>query len=328
MATLATTAVTFAEAAKRQDPDGKIAAVVEILQETNEILEDAMTMEANDGTGHRTTIRSQLPTAYWRKLNQGVPNSKSKTKQVRDETGSLEVYSEVDKDIADLNGNTAAFRLSEDAAFLEAMNQEMGDVTFYGDTTVDAKEFHGLSSRYSDLSAGNAENIIDAGGTGSDNTSIWLVTWGDASAFYLHPKGSEAGLQADDKGQQTLQDSSGNQYEGYRTHYQWKLGLVLKNWKSVVRIANIDVSDLTKDGSGSSADLIDLMVQAVEQRRGAGKVAFYCNRTIRSYLRRQISNKSNVNLSLGEVAGKKAILFDEYPIRLCEALLNTEARVV
>ncbi len=33
--------------------------------------------------------------------------------------GMLETYSEIDKALADLNGNTAAYRLSEDRAFLE-----------------------------------------------------------------------------------------------------------------------------------------------------------------------------------------------------------------
>jgi len=327
MATLASTVVTFADAAKRTDPDGNTAAIVELLMQENEILKDGGIREGNLPTGHRSTVRTGLPTAYWRKLNQGGPKSKSATKQVDDQVGSLEAYAEVDKDIADLNGNTAEFRASEDMAFLEAMNQEMGTTTFYGDTTVDEKEFHGLAPRYSSLSASNAENIIDGGGTGSDNTSIWVITWGDNTCHYIYPKGSKAGLNQDDKGQVTLEDSSGDNYEGYRTHYQWKLGLVLRNWKSVVRVANIDVSDLTKDASGSSADLVDLLAQAVEQRRGIGTIAIYCNRTIRSVLRRQIKNSNNVNISMAEVAGEQVVAFDGIPVRVCEAILNTESQV-
>ncbi|MCQ4021275.1 major capsid protein, partial [Klebsiella pneumoniae] len=132
-------------------------------------------VEGNLPTGHRTTIRSGLPSATWRLLNYGVQPSKSTTVQVTDGIGMLETYAEIDKSLADLNGNTAEFRLSEDRAFIEAMNQQMAQTLFYGDTSVNPQQFMGLSSRYSDLTATNAQNIIDAGGTGTDNTSIWLI---------------------------------------------------------------------------------------------------------------------------------------------------------
>jgi hypothetical protein len=48
-------------------------------------------------------------------LNYGVASSKSRTAQVTDSCGMLEAYAEIDKALADLNGNSAAFRLSETA---------------------------------------------------------------------------------------------------------------------------------------------------------------------------------------------------------------------
>lgn len=328
MSTLAKQAVTFAEAAQRTAPNGNIDTIVEILQETNEILDDALVVEGNLPTGHKSTQRTELPIAYWRKLNKGVPKGKSKTKPMTDTCGSLETYSEIDKDIADLNGNTQEFRASEDEAFLEGMNQQMADTSFYGDTTVNEEQFHGLSSRYSSLAAGNGGHIIDAGGVGSDNTSIWVITWGPNTCHYIYPKASTAGLQQMDKGQVTLEDANGDMYEGYRTHYKWRLGLVLRNWKSVVRIANIDVSDLTADASGVSANIINLLTMAVSKRRGNGNIAIYCNETVMTYLRLQIANKANVNLTLETFAGKKVPSFDGYPIRQVDAILNTEGRVI
>ena len=50
--------------------------------------------------------------------------------QVTDSIGMLETYAEVDKSLADLNGNTDEFRLSEDRAFIEAMNQAMAQTLF------------------------------------------------------------------------------------------------------------------------------------------------------------------------------------------------------
>ena len=238
MATLSTNNPTLADLAKRTDPDGKIDSIVELLSETNECLQDMTFMEGNLPTGHRTTIRSGLPSATWRKLNYGVQPSKSTTVQVTDSCGMLEAYAEVDKALADLNGNSATFRLSEDRAFLESMNQTMANTLFYGDTGTTHRNL-GLSARYSSTAAESGDNIV-LGGSGSDNTSIWLVVWGPNTCHGIVPKGT-AGLQHCDLGQVTLDDAAGGRYEGYRTHYKWDVGLTLRDWRYAVRIANVDV---------------------------------------------------------------------------------------
>jgi hypothetical protein len=327
MATVGTL-LTLADWAKRQDPDGKHAQIIEILRQTEEMLDDAMFIEGNLPTGHRHTVRGGLPTPSWRLLNYGVPVTKSQTKQVDDACGMLEDYSEVDKALADLNGDTAAFRWGEDIAHIQGMSNTMASTMIYGNTASDPEKFLGLAPRYNSLSAENAGNIINAGGTGSDNTSIWLISWGLKRVFGIFPKGSKAGLQFSDKGQVTLDDTDGNHYEGYRSHYKWDAGFTVADWRYAVRICNIDVSDLTKDASGSSADLVDLMTQAIELLPDTnGKTAFYCNRTVRSFLRRQITRSDNVNISMSEVAGKKAVMFDEYPVRRVDSILNNEAKI-
>ena len=329
MAVLSTTNPTLADVAKRYDADGKIDTIVELLSETNEVLEDMTFLEGNLPTGHKTTVRSGLPSSTWRKLNYGVQPSKSTTVQITDTTGMLEAYAEVDKALADLNGNTASFRLSEDRAFLESMNQTMANTLFYGDTGTDPEKFMGLSSRYNSTSAESGDNIIVGGGSGSDNTSIWLVCWGPNTCHGIYPKGSQAGLNHQDLGEVTLEDAANGKYQGYRTHYKWDIGMSVRDWRYIVRIPNIDVSNLTKDASGSSAALVDLMVQAVEKLPNVnlGRCVFYGNRTISSILRRQITNTSNVRLSMDEVAGKRVMSFDGIPFRRNDAILNTEAAV-
>jgi hypothetical protein len=331
MGTLSTTNPTLADVAARMTADGKIdPQIVEMLNETNEILDDMTVIEANGFTEHKTTVRSGLPAGTWRKLNYGVQPEKSRTVPVKDSMGMLETYAEVDKALADLNGNSAAWRLSEDRAFIEGMNQTMASTLFYGDSSADPEKFMGLAPRYNSLSAENAMNIIDAGGTGSDNASIWLIVWGPNTCHTIFPKGSAAGLQSRDLGEHTLTDAAGGRYQGYRTHYKWDIGAVLRDWRYVVRIANIDVSDLTKTGS-TGADLIDLMTQALElvPNVGMGRPAFYMPRKIRSFLRRQITNKVAAStLTMEEIAGKKVVAFDGVPCRRTDALLLTEARVV
>lgn len=329
MPTLSTLNPTLADLASRMTSDGKIdPMIVEMLAQTNEIIDDMTVIEANGFTEHKTTVRSGLPTGTWRKLNYGVQPEKSRTVQVKDSMGMLETYAEVDKALADLNDNKAAWRLSEDRAFIEGMNQTMATTLFYGDSSADPEKFMGLSPRYDSLSAENKGNILTGSGTGSTNTSIWLVVWGPNTMHSLYPKGSQAGLSSRDLGEQTLTDVSGGLYQGYRTHYKWDLGFTLRDWRYAVRIANIKTADLKKDAV-SGADLVDLMIQAQEliPNLGLGRPVFYCNRQISSYLRRQITNSKNVNITREEVAGKKVTAFDGIPVRRTDALLNTEATV-
>ena len=118
MATLSTSNLTLADWAKRSDPDGRVPIVAELLSQSNEILDDCVFKEGNLPTGERVVIRTGLPSVYWRALNQGIPNSKSTTAQIDEACGILEARSEVDKDLAMLNGNTAQFRLSEDLSLI------------------------------------------------------------------------------------------------------------------------------------------------------------------------------------------------------------------
>lgn len=331
MPTLKAINPTLADVAARTDSKGNIITnIVELLNETNDVLTDMTFVEANNQTEHKTTIRSGLPDATWRKIYYGAPPSKSQVITVRDSLGMLEAYAEIDKALADLNGNSASWRLSEERAFIEAMNQQMATALWYGDSSVHPERFTGLAPRYNSLSAENGRNILDAGGTGADNTSIWLVVWGQNTCHGIYPKGSQAGLQKRDLGEHTLQDAQGGLYQGYRSHYKWDMGLSLRDWRYVVRIANIKEADLKKDAS-SGADLIDLMTQALElvPNLNLGRAVFYCNRNIRSFLRRMIAHKViNSTLTMEQVAGKHVVAFDSVPVRISDALLSTEARIV
>lgn len=319
---------TLLDVTKRLDPDGKIATIAEIMTQENAILEDMVYVEGNLPTGHRTTMRSGIPEPTWRKLYGGVQPSKSRTVQVTDSCGMLEAYAEVDKALADLNGNTAAFRLSEDTAHIQGMANELASTIFYGDKSK-PEEFVGLAPRFNSLSEENAENIVNCGGTGATNTSIWLCVWGNQTAHGIYPKGSKAGLQMEDKGQVTIEniDGAGGRMEAYRTHYRHDVGLCVRDWRYVVRVANIDVTAL--DTLENTKNLIKWMIMASERipNLSAGRACWYVNRTIREKLRLGILEKIASNLSWETVAGKRIMTFDDIPVRRCDALLNTESAV-
>ena len=338
MATLSNSNLTLADWAKRSDPDGRVPIVAELLSQSNEILDDCVFKEGNLPTGERVVIRTGLPSVYWRALNQGIPNSKSTTAQVDEACGILEARSEVDKDLAMLNGNTAQFRLSEDTAFLEAMNQTQAETMFYGNPGTDPKKFLGLAPRYGDLSADNAVNILSAGGSGSDNASVYLVVWGDNTVYCPFPKGSKAGLTHEDLGEQTVYNSDGTRLQAFATRYQWKNGLVVKDWRYVVRICNIDISDLLgstgTQASTTSTALVKLMARALYRipNMAMGRAAFYMNRTVHSGLSIAAMDKSQSVLAIQEGlsqfgTAQSYLSFLGVPLRRVDALINTEAAV-
>jgi len=338
MATLSNSNLTLADWAKRSDPDGRVPIVAELLSQTNEILDDCVFKEGNLPTGERVIIRTGLPAVYFRALNQGIPGSKSTTAQVDEACAILEARSEVDKDLAMLNGNTAQFRLSEDTAFLEAMNQTQAETMFYGNPGTDPKKFLGLAPRYGDLSADNAVNILDAGGSGSDNASVYLVVWGDQTVYCPFPKGSKAGLMHEDLGEQTVYNSDGTRLQAFATRYQWKNGLVVKDWRYVVRICNIDISDLVgvtgTQATTAATALVKQMARATYRipNMGMGRAAFYMNRTVHSGLSIAAMDKSQnvleIEKGLTQFGQAKSYLsFLGTPIRQVDTLINSEARV-
>lgn len=339
MATLAAGQLTLFDAAKRMDPNGQAAQIAELLSQMNDNLEDMVVVEGNLPTGHRVTIRTGLPTVYFRQINAGVPLSKATTAQVDEGVALMEAYSEVDERLVKLASNGPALRMTEDKAFLEAMNQQQTSTMFYGNVGVDAKTYTGLATRYSSLSAGNGANIIDAGGTGSDNSSIFLIGWGESTIFCTYPKGTTAGLQMNDLGKDTVIDAAGGRFQAWRTQFVWENGLVVKDWRYGVRIANIDVSDLVgqtgTQASTAATQIIYGMSRALDRLPSFGGIrpAFYMNRTHFSMLRIAALGKSNTALAIVPALSQfgtpqNRLEFMGVPIRNVDQLTLAETRVV
>jgi hypothetical protein len=337
MATLGINALTLADAAKRKDPSGKTAKIVELLSQTNEILNDMLFVEGNLPTGHRVTVRTGLPTAYYRLTNQGVPSSKSTTAQITENAASLEARSEVDKDVAELGGDVNATRMSESMSFLEAMNQQQAQTLIYG-TAANPEEYVGFAARYNDTSELNGENIQLAGGAGSDNTSIWLAGWGENTVFGVYPQGSSAGLKQTDLGLADAFDANNDRFRAYMEHYEWKNGLVVKDWRYVTRIANIDVSDLSAltgtQAVTASTSIIKLMSKAMDRlpTLNGVKPVFYVNRTVASNLKIIGLEKSSAAVTVQEGLNQFGdtiftIRFLGIPVRVVDAITNTEAAI-
>ena len=326
---------TLIDLQSRTDQNGNVSAIMEMLARQNPIITDAIYQQCNDGTKHRTVIRTGIPEPAYRRFNRGVPSVKTTTIPVEETTAMLEAYHHVDKELAEIATDPAAFRLSEATGIMQGFNDKVSRDFFYGSTAMTPEGFMGMAPRYGDATAKSASQIVNGGGTGSDNMSIWFITWGDRSTHLLYPKGAPMGLQHKDLGEDTVKDADGLQFQAYRDWFRWHIGLSVRDWEGNVRIANIDRSDLTKDGT-AGADLIDLLIEgSTRLNRGLvneGKTVIYANRTVMSYLRRQARHAKGLQMTYEQVLGwdgkqRQELFFDGFPIHQTDALLNTEAAV-
>lgn len=341
MGALTTYFPTLLDVARRLNPNGSIAMIAEILQQYNDILDDIPWVEGNLPTGHQTTIRTSKPTPTFRLLNQGVVPHKSTTGQIVDACAILEDRNHIDINVAKLNGNSAVYRASEDKAFVQGFGDLLASTLIYGDTSANPERFNGLAARYFSLATTHTTyaNIIDGGGSGSDNTSIWLVCWGEDKAFGIYPKGSQAGLQQRDLGEQSIIDPNqiGAYMQAYITWFQWMCGLCIRDYRSVVRIANIDVSNLAtaSDSADTSANLFKLMSRALDKLppNMSGRKVFYMNEATRSMLRVKMLDKANLFLQMSQLQGSSiarpdgVLTFMGVPCRRIDAILNTESQI-
>ena len=330
MATLGNNYLNLVDKFKRTE-NGKMAAeIIEMMTETSEILKDAHALQCNDGTSHITTIRTGLPSAIFRNLYGFVPTSKSTTEQVKDVTGMLETYSVVDADLVDKSDAPKTFRLAEARAFIEAMNQKLQETIFYGSIKENAAAFDGLAVRYSKKSNDDKKigsNIIDAGGTGNNNTSVWFVTWGDLHTALLYPQGSTAGIQHKDDGVLTETSSTGGKRKVYQDHYKMDVGLSVRDWRSTCRIANIDVADLATANAADIEALLNKAYYKIRRFAKTGKTCIYCNTTVLMHFEAQLREKTNVNFTIKEYLNDNVLHYKNIPIRECDQILCNEPTV-
>ena len=344
--------LTLADIGRGVDPDGKISDMAELLSQCNEMIDDMPMVQANGLTTHVTTVRTALPKGTYIRYYQGTPYTASNMAQVEFGMSLLRDYSQVDKELCKLGGQESARREKEDVAHMEGLSQQQSTTLCYGNTWTTPEQFTGFSPYFNTVSqstAQNAVNVFDCGGVNSSNASIWLIGWGERTCFGIFPKGSKAGLIMEDKGDiRPGFDSNGYEFEAYTTYFRWEAGLVVKDWRYVIRLANIDTTSSAGGlASGTPPDIFAYLSKAMVRMptltKRASNItktdapdevapplnpAIYCNRTVRMYMDIQAIRDKNVLLSVKEYAGMPVTEFRGIPIRIVDQLLNTEARVV
>ncbi len=319
---------TLSDVTRQIGPDGKVVSdIVDILTPVNECLDDFVFLPTNNKMSHRTTTLAGMSAPTWRKLYGFTSPTKATFENVVDSCGMLEDYSHIDKDLADMSGDPKQTRRNQDMIKVKSFNKTVNEATFYSNDALDTPEqILGLSPRFADddSTSENYQNIIkDSNGT--PDTSMWLCVWGPESGFHLYPEGTQAGLSMTDDGVYQDTNGTGGYRKLYQTHFTWKLGLCIRDWRYFVR-CQFAIGSVLKSGA-TQVDLIDLMTQMLElpPNLTAGRTAFYANRTTKSFLRRQIANKVAAStLTMETVMGRHVMTFDGIPVRRCDALVSTE----
>jgi hypothetical protein len=331
MATYGTDAVTLQQWASHLAPDNTIAKIVEVLAKTNEMVGDIPFKAANLPTGHRTVRRLTLPTGSWRMFNQGVGAEVERVEVVTDTISMLESYNDIDKSLYTLNGQSQAWRWQKDKAFLEGMTQTVATAIIYSDDVADPEKFKGLAKRYPLIASTNTVEASTAGN--ATNSSMYLCSWGDAM-YGIYPPGSNAGIQLNDLGEVTNTAAHpGAMYQVVRSHFKWDLGIVIEDPRACVRICNINIAQVATatPNTPTVPDLCDSMIDALSKipKSITGTKVFYCNATVWAWLTRQMSKRSNLWWKPADSQfGEPVMMFNNVPIKQCDALLDTEAAVV
>ena len=329
MAVLPQTNLTLLDLAKLQDPDGNLAKVVEMQSRTEEFMLDVNFIPGNLDTGHRTTLRTGIPAATLRLFNEYVAPSNGTEAQVTFETAQAETWLQADAELVKLAPSAEQFLASKSLANLEGLARRVATTMIYGNHRTNPRECTGFMSYYNSSTAESGDNLIRAGGSGSDNASIIYVGWGDETITGIVPKNAAVGLQINDYGEETANDSSGNLMRVRRMKMNQYFGLAVQDWRYGGRIANIDRSVLAANPL-TAYDLPDLMFTLLERVKDSGMTrgTFYMDKTIREALRKQLANRtSNSTLQWENVGGIRTMMFQGKPIRVTEAMRVDEATV-
>lgn len=292
--------------------------LIHTIRDYMPFFDQGVVVAGNDGTRDKGQIVTGYPEGTVRGYNEGWDSAVATGKAAAYESAMIRTRSVVDIDLYKKKGDAAAeWRLRRDQAFMRGLARQAVRKVFYGDRTADGRDVQGLANIVVPSNEAFASRIINAGGsTAGKQTDIWLINWSAEGLYMFYPEnGSQAGLQTEDMGEQYVEDKNGKRFRGLVTEFGWDLGVALYDPEKIVRISNVDVSKLSKSAA-SGPDLVDLMTQASEllPDDSNGKIAFYCNDTIRSVLRRQMQNRSNNNLTWDTVAGRKAVMFGDIPV--------------
>ena len=327
----------------RQTANGMITDVAEVLNETNNAIEDALVQKSTDITSHMVTRRSRLPAVSWVKVGNGWNATVGLTNQAVETIGMMKARFLCPQDVMDIQANPDKYRANQERAYVEAMGQELSNTLFgnvsagaLSPVTEPAEEFAGFQYRYNSLSTSPTAYVLSNGHTTDDstNTSIWFVQWALNKVYLITPRNMDGtGLKKEDKGLvYTSGDNAAvstatppvypnptNSLWAYITEFSWNVGLAIEDQRAVKRLCNID-PDHTADDTLDE----DKIIQIRNNFKGNEKIYMYCNETVFTQLQILAKDKTNVNWTGEDPFGRPQFNFLDMPVRREDAITDVE----
>ena len=337
MATVANNSLGLVEIAKRTN-NNQVLTVHEALSRVDDFLEDMILTKANQVSAYVHTRRTSQPSGSWRKIGTGANTESSHTKQIVENIGTLESWSETDElTIKKMLGDRQAFLNTEFISFVEGMGQTISTAFVTSDTQVNPEQFDGMQIRLNSLGT----QVKGAGGSGGDTTSVYGIHWGPqaVTAIYEPDLANPAGnvpVAMDNKGLQTVEDGSSTtptRRDVFQAKFQASMGLAIHDDRDIFRLTNIE-----NDTAGANIVEPDLLIQLMRQGRKGGQSVpggeaapqwiLYMHQSVLIQLDILAMDKSNVLYSPdGMLWGAPVTSFRGAPLRQLDAIGTAETAV-
>lgn len=319
---------------KLVDPQNRFIDFAEVLTEENPLLMDIPFLTANGVTTHSDARETSLPTPQVVGVGEGHDASVVEWDNFTETISRFVDRVDIPKSVFDLQPDKAAYRRKIENRHAEGFGQGVCNHMIYGSSAADPKKFDGLGVRYSVPDNTNPANpssasadfgVFDAGGTGSDTCSIWLLQPSPDKLFAITPPNDpNYGLQMDDMGDKIyINDANSKQMRVLRTELEWKLGWCVRDLRACARIRNIE-SAITN----VSQDLVRLIYQARNEIfRGSEPVFMYIPRRLMTHFQIMAEAKQNVLYDRNNIYDVPMYRWGDMGIRVMDALTITEDAV-
>jgi hypothetical protein len=295
----------------------------------NSFLDEAPWFPTTHGAHTEEFRAKSLGEGDFTRVNGGVPQTGSSGDIIKEPVRMYEAESIVDDRIIKFADDPFKARDLHDTMNLEGVMQGFNDKILYADPVANPDAIDSLSHRRSKL----GKYCIDAGGSGTGLTSVWIMELSFRGIHLIYNKHGSPGLRNEDRGLHRVaaRDGSGF-YSAWIRHYEIVAGLVVGMEASLFRYCNLDPAAATytggdPEGAFNPSDIIRKVKPYLPTPGGAMAVIF-APRSIYGQIEDAAYLKGNANYTLANIQGfGEVIKVAGIPVRPWDAISENESAV-
>lgn len=315
---------------EKLDDKNPVSRFGKVLSEDNPILRDMQIIPGNGTLSYEGVRETSLPTPQIIKQGDGWDASKTEWSGFKENISIFKDRVDVPTESLRLTKNkTAKFELIMDR-HKEGFGQGVANHLVYGTSVATPEKFDGLGVRYNTPDALDATNptngdygVYDAGGTGSDTTSIFLIQWAEDKIHGICPENDpHMGLRQEPTTKEYYTAENSKQAPCLRTELGWDLGLAVEDYRACARIRNAEAKIASMD-----PNLWKKIIEARNNFHGKETVWMYCSRNMLTQFDIMQVQKNNVFYDAQNPWGKLMLRFRDMPIGMCDCISDGETAV-